>query len=96
MKTKNLLLLSAIALLQFAGCAKTDKPSIKEVLSDPKQQEEAINYIMNDYPLMMKFLDQSMSNDQAKSMMMGHMKMMRMMMCNTAMMSEILKDDSEK
>jgi hypothetical protein len=80
--------------LLFAGCAKTEKPSLKEILLDFKRQDEVINYIVNDYPLMMKFLDKSMANDQAKSMMMGHMKMMRMMMCNTGMMTEIMKGDS--
>lgn len=94
MKTKKLLQVCAIALLLFVSCSKKEKPSMKEMLADPQRQEEAIDYIMNDYPLMMKFLDKGMSNNQAKSMMMGHRKMMRMMMCNSEMMAEIMKEDS--
>lgn len=83
-----------IMLIFIFGCSRREQPTIREILSSPSQQDTVINYIMNDYPMMMKFLDKCMSNDQAKSMMLGHWKMMQMMMSNSEMMSEIMKSDS--
>ncbi len=94
MKSKLLKPVLIMMLLFVFGCAKKEKPTAKEILSDPVQQGEIMSYMMNDYSLMQKFLDTCMTNDKAKSMMLGHWNMMSMMMNNGGMISEIMKEDS--
>lgn len=63
-------------------------------MKNPQHQEEAMQYIMNDYALMMEFLDRCMSNEQAQSMMLGHRNMMAAMLSNTELMTEVMRSDT--
>ena len=94
MKSKLLKPVLFMMLFFVFSCAKREKLTAKEILSDPVQQGEIMSYMMNDYSLMQKFLDTCMTNDKAKSMMLGHWNMMSMMMNNGGMISEIMKEDS--
>ena len=94
MKSKLLKPVLLMMLFFVFSCAKKEKPTVKEILSDPVEQGEIMSYMMNDYSLMQKFLDTCMTNDKAKSMMLGHWNMMSMMMNNGGMISEIMKEDS--
>ncbi|MDP4286045.1 MAG: hypothetical protein Q8891_16650 [Bacteroidota bacterium] len=94
MKSKLFKPVLLMMMLFIFSCTKKEKPRAEEILSDPAQQGQIMSYIMNDYSLMQKFLDTCMTNNKAKSMMLGHWNMMSMMMNNSGMISEIIKEDS--
>lgn len=93
MRKYRIILLGITMIIIFTSC-KDQNPSADEWMKDPQHQDEAIAYILDDYPLMMKFLDKSIEHDRAQSMMLGHKRMMNMMMFNHEMMGEIIKSDT--
>lgn len=79
--------------MMWSSC-KEQSPTVDEWMQDPQKQDEVIDYILDDYPLMMKFLDKSVEHEQAQSMMLGHRHMMGMMMANHEMMADIMRKDT--
>lgn len=93
MRKYRISLLGITMIIIFTSC-KDKTLTTDEWMKDPQHQDEAIAYILDDYPLMMKFLDRSIEHDQMQSMMLGHKRMMNMMMFNHEMMGEIMKSDT--